>query len=481
MTNDIDRAVAAAEEAFAVFRSWPAGQRARLLRTIAAEIEADAGDIQQCAHRETGLPLARLQGETARTCNQLRLFADVVEEGSWQDARVDHGDPTSTPPKPDVRSLRAPLGPVAVFGAGNFPLAFSVAGGDTASALACGCSVIVKAHPGHLGTSTLVADCIRKAIAVCDAPAGVFSMIVAKDHAQGLALVSHPGVRAVGFTGSHQAGHAIMAAARSRPVPIPVYAEMGSVNPVVVLPGALTTRAEAIAEGLHASIAMGVGQFCTKPGVIFLPAGESARELEAALAERVTTTAAGTMLGPDICKNYGSGRAHLAGTPEVRTIAAVDAPSGMAVFGCGAATFRQHAHLQDEVFGPAALLVTYEDEADLQSALAVLGGQLTVSVHASDDDGGRFRALMGTLEGLAGRLICNGFPTGVAVSPAMHHGGPYPATSDGRSTSVGTRAIERFTSILCFQDWPPNLLPEALLDDNPMKIMRLVDGAYTLS
>jgi NADP-dependent aldehyde dehydrogenase len=482
---EIDRACAAAAQAFEVFGRTSDATRAGLLRAIADRLEKN-DEVVARGQLETGLPAARLTGERARTCGQLRLFASLLEEGSWVEARIDRAEPARQPlPKSDFRAMRRPLGPVAVFCASNFPLAFSVAGGDTASALAAGCPVIVKAHHAHPGVAEIVAEVVVDAVAACDLPPGVFSLIYGAGRTVGQALVSNPCVKAVGFTGSRAAGRALMDAAIARHEPIPVYAEMSSVNPVFVLPGALGERSAAIAQGLHGSVTLGVGQFCTNPGLVFLPAGGASEEFRAKLTELMQSTPACPMLHRGIREAYSTGVDRNAKNCEVETLVPAagdggpgESHAGAALFQTSLNTFLHDDSLLDEVFGPATLLVTYDNFDELQAAIKRLDGQLTATVHASDDELQSAAELLSLLEHKAGRLILNGFPTGVEVCHAMVHGGPYPATSDGRSTSVGTLAIERFTRHVAWQGCPPALLPDALQDANPLGIRRLVDGRW---
>ncbi|HET8799258.1 MAG TPA: aldehyde dehydrogenase (NADP(+)) [Thermoanaerobaculia bacterium] len=483
---DVDRAVSLALDAFASYRVAFAGYRdasgkekGAFLRRIAANLESVKDALVTRANLETALPVARLQSEHARTCGQLRLFAALVEEGSWVDARIDRGDPARTPqPKPDLRSMLRPLGPVVVFGASNFPLAFSVAGGDTASALAAGCPVIVKAHPAHPGTSEIAGLAIRDAVRECGLHEGVFSLLFDGAYDVGLQLVQHDGIRAVAFTGSRRGGHALMDAASRRREPIPVYAEMGSINPVFVLPGALRERGDAIAAGLHASVTLGVGQFCTNPGVIVAERGITTDALVRELAQRIDASAAGTMLTAGICGAYRESVSRLAQTRGVTRIAGSDVPDrgAAALFATNAASFASDATIRDEVFGPSTIVVTCDDASQLLDVARALEGQLSVTVHGTPDDLDTHRELIRLLETKAGRLVFNGYPTGVEVAHATVHGGPYPATSDGRSTSVGTRAIERFTRAVCWQDCPDALLPPELQESNPLGLLRLVDG-----
>ncbi|MEX2093516.1 MAG: aldehyde dehydrogenase (NADP(+)) [Pirellulales bacterium] len=480
---ELGRACAAAGQAFDVFGHSSDATRANLLRAIADRIESN-DEIIACGQLETGLAQSRLQGERARTCGQLRLFASLLEDGSWVGARIDHAEPDRQPlPKPDVRSIKRPIGPVAVFCASNFPLAFSVAGGDTASALAAGCPVIVKAHHAHPGVAELVSELIVAALSECKLPAGVFSLLYGAGRTVGQALVSHPCVKAVGFTGSRAGGQALMKIAAARHEPIPVFAEMSSVNPVFLLPGAVKERAAQIAQGLQGSVTLGVGQFCTNPGLVFIPAGAASEEFRAKLTELMHATPACPMLHHGIRESYTIGVQRNASNPQVETLVpniAETGPgkshAGATLFQTSAAAFINDDTLAEEIFGPATLLVTYENRDELHAAIQRLEGQLTATVHAAASELDEAAKLFGALERKAGRVILNGFPTGVEVCHAMVHGGPYPATSDGRSTSVGTLAIERFTRHVAWQNCPDALLPAALQEANPLGIHRLVDG-----
>jgi NADP-dependent aldehyde dehydrogenase len=454
------------------------------LRGLAQGLESARDPIAARAQSETGLPAARLQSEMGRTCGQLRLFADLVEEGSWVDARIDTADPARRPlPKPDVRSMRRALGPVAVFGASNFPLAFSVAGGDTASALAAGNPVIVKAHPLHPGTSELVGQVVAAAVRRQALPEGTFSLLFDDGFGVARALVQHPLVQAVGFTGSRAGGEALTRLAAARPQPIPVFAEMGSVNPVLVLPGALRARARAIAEGLHASFTLGVGQFCTNPGVVLLEAGADGDAFVEQLAELTRSTPAGPMLSPKTSSAYAQGLERL----RARGAAALargrqgeQAAWGQAaLWQIDAASALAQPELTQEVFGPSTLVIRYANAAQLEHLVRSLEGSLTATVHALPDELLAQAPLLSLLARKAGRLVFNQFPTGVEVNQAMVHGGPFPATSDGRSTSVGTRAIERFSRLIAYQNFPHDALPAELRDANPRGIWRLLDGFRT--
>jgi 2,5-dioxopentanoate dehydrogenase len=483
---DVDRAAALAAAAFAESAKLSGARRGELLRRIAGNLEAGSEAIVARAHLETALPIGRLQGELMRTTGQLRMFATLVEGGSWVDARIAHGDPARKPPKTDLRSMLRPLGPVAVFGASNFPLAFSVAGGDTASALAAGCPVVVKAHPAHPGTSELAGAAIVDAVRELGLHEGTFSMLFDSGFEIGSELVMHAAIKAVGFTGSRRGGLALMEIAAKRPEPIPVYAEMGSVNPLFILPEALRTRGAEIAAGLHASVTLGVGQFCTNPGLVVTERGTAARAFIDDLEQRIAATAPGTMLTTGICNAYRTGVERLSSlsgaqrgiSGAIATNAPDDAHSARAaVFVTDAETLLARRDLMDEVFGPSTIVVESSPEELLDIARA-LEGQLTVTIHAAAGELASHRELLEILETRAGRLVINGFPTGVEVSPAMVHGGPFPATSDGRSTSVGTRAIERFARPVCYQNFPDAVLPDELKQANPLGIRRFVDGEW---
>ncbi len=484
--EQIDQAMELAEAAFEPYRSLKPAQRAAFLDAIAAEIAASDAVVER-ANEESGLPLERLRGERVRTANQLKMFARLIEEGSWVDARIDHADPDRKPaPRPDIRRMLIPLGPVVVFAASNFPIAFSVAGGDTASALAAGCPVVVKTHPAHPATSEIVASLIAKAAQATGMPSGVFSMLHGRDHEINLSLVRHPLTRAVGFTGSLRGGRALFDAACARPDPIPVYAEMGSINPVFILPGALEARGAKIAEGLRNSVTLGVGQFCTNPGVAVGIAGPAIDQFARTAAGLFQDAAPGTMLYSNLRDGFEQGFKKFSSVRGVEVLARsktpVDAkqtqvaPTLMAT---DAATFLANRTLSEELFGPATLLVRGKQKSELEEIARNLEGHLTATIHGTPDDLMEYRELVAILQRKVGRLLFNGFPTGVEVVPAMHHGGPYPATTDSRTTSVGTAAIERFARPICYQDFPQAALPEELRDENPRGIWRIVDGKRT--
>ncbi|MGH9464308.1 MAG: aldehyde dehydrogenase (NADP(+)), partial [Thermoanaerobaculia bacterium] len=436
---------------------------------------------------ETALPRARLEAERARTVGQLRLFAEVVREGSWVEARIDCGDPAHRPPRPDLRRMLVPLGPVAVFGASNFPLAFSVAGGDTASALAAGCPVVVKAHPAHPGTSELVAGALLAAAGCSGMPDGVVSLVHGAATRVGERLVTHPAIRAVAFTGSHRGGRALFDLSARRPTPIPVYAEMGSANPVFILPRALAERGAAIAEGLAESVLRGAGQFCTNPWLTMLPARTA--DAESFLGRATTLLAAapaGTTVHPGIATGYEAALAEVTAIPGVTTLARSEDESAWpataaraALLRADAKTWLAHPRLGQEIYGPATLAVVCEDREELLAVARGLEGHLTATVHGTAEELLEYADLVSVLRDKVGRLIFNGYPTGVEVCHAMQHGGPYPATTDSRSTSVGSAAISRFARPVCWQDFPDSSLPPELQSANPRGIWRLVDGEVT--
>lgn len=484
--KEVDEAVQLAAQAFAVYRKSSARDRAAFMDAIAIELESLGDALPERAHLETALPLARLQGERGRTVGQLRLFANLLREGSWVQARIDTGDPERQPvPKPDIRQWQIPLGPVGIFGASNFPLAFSVAGGDTASALAAGCPVVVKAHPAHPGTSELVGKAIRSAAQKTGMPEGVFSLLHGPSPDVGMAIVRHPLIKAIGFTGSFRGGKAIFDAAVRREEPIPVYAEMGSSNPVFLLPGALAERGEAIAKGLVSSVNLGVGQFCTNPGLVIGLQDEAMTRFRQLAAADFSATPGGTMLTAGIRQGYERGLARLGEVEYVEILAqgtAAESAAGVSPYllQTSAGALLQNPALAEEVFGPSSLLVLADTEEELYETARGLSGHLTATIHGTVADLSRYRELVDILTQKVGRLIINGYPTGVEVCHAMMHGGPYPATTDSRSTSVGTAAIYRFTRPVCYQDFPQTLLPEALRDGNPLGIWRMVNGAWVM-
>ncbi|MEV0968167.1 aldehyde dehydrogenase (NADP(+)) [Microtetraspora glauca] len=476
---ELNLAATAAEAAFDLYRRTAPEERAAFLELIAANLDECKSEIVTRAHLETGLPMGRLEGEHGRTTGQLRLFARELRLGAHQEVRIDEAQPERpSGPAPDLRQRQVPLGPVAVFGASNFPLAFSTAGGDTASALAAGCPVIVKAHNSHAGTAELAGQAIAQAVRDSGLPGGVFSLIFGPGATIGQELAAHPSIKAIAFTGSQAAGTALMRTAAGRPEPVPVYAEMSSINPVIVLPGALAADSEAVASGFTASLTLGSGQFCTNPGLVFVP--KDSERFTGIVADSLSRAVGQTMLSSGIRQAYtdGLGRLERGGAELVATGA--DGPTenapAPALYLTTSAHLRATPDLQDEVFGAAALLVVYDDLNDLKTTLEALHGQLTITVHATETDHEQVRAILPILERKAGRLIVNGWPTGVEVNHSVVHGGPFPATSDARTTSVGTLAIHRFQRPVSYQGFPDGLLPEPVRDDNPWRLPRRVNG-----
>lgn len=467
---DFEKACAKAWEAFLYYRETERKIRADFLETAAHEIDALGDALTERAMQETGLPRERLEGERSRTCGQLRLFASVLREGSYLDIRIDEALPERRPlPRPDLRYRKIPLGPVAVFGASNFPLAFSVGGGDTASALAAGCSVIVKAHSAHVGTSELVGQAIQAAAKKCRMPDGVFSVLFGSGKDLGQKLVTDARIKAVGFTGSRNGGMALVKTANKRPEPIPVYAEMSSINPVYLMPQALAENSEGIAKGLVDAMVLGAGQFCTSPGLIFAVDSPELDTFCQQAADYLRKKAPQTMLTMGIHKTFCLGRDKLSAMDGITLLAQGESAQGDYVtnscipllFTTDSATFRQESAIKDEIFGSCAVIVRCQDKSDLMNLTETLEGQLTAAVHSSDNDvTADLKALVSLLERKAGRILFNGFGTGVEVCSAMVHGGPFPATSDSRTTSVGTAAIERFLRPICYQNVPKILLPE---------------------
>ncbi|SNS95654.1 NADP-dependent aldehyde dehydrogenase [Noviherbaspirillum humi] len=482
---EVDRACALAWAAFDTYRDTPLEQRAAFLERIAQNI-LDLGDaLVERAMAESGLPRARIEGERGRTVGQLRLFAEVVREGSWLEVRLDSAQPQRQPlPRSDLRQRHIAVGPVAVFGASNFPLAFSVAGGDTASALAAGCPVVVKAHSAHPGTSELVGRAIRDAAAQCGMPEGVFSLLFAeRDNA--VKLVTDWRIKSVGFTGSRGGGMSLVRACAGRPEPIPVFAEMSSINPVFLLPAALKERAESIGKNFIASLTMGAGQFCTNPGLVLTLEGPETDAFLRSASAALEASAGATMLTAGIHRAYEQGVAKIAANEQVKTIARGTAGTTKhacqgGLFLATAADFLADPEMQEEIFGAASLVVACKNLDEMRAVAERLEGQLTATIQMEAEDEAIARSLLPTLERKAGRILVNGYPTGVEVCHAMVHGGPFPATSDARMTSVGTLAIRRFLRPVCYQDLPQALLPQALRDDNPLQLPRRLDGRLAL-
>ncbi|MBO9153752.1 aldehyde dehydrogenase (NADP(+)) [Chitinophaga sp. GCM10012297] len=461
--------------AFAEYRKTGPAQRALFLETVAAALEARREALTTITHQETHLPLARLNGELSRTTGQLKLFANLVREGSWIMAAIDTADAQRTPPKPDTRKMSVPLGPVVVFGASNFPYAFSTAGGDTASVLAAGCTAVVRAHFAHPQTSALVFEAMQEAIRSCNLPEHTVQHVTEPGNETGKTLVMHPLTAAVAFTGSQKGGMALLGYARERPDPIPVFAEMGSVNPVLLLPGKLAEDAAALAKKMAASITLGMGQFCTNPGLMIGVAGEQLDEFQRHLAEEIGRFSPHRMLHEEITARYDESVSVITSKPEVRIVA-----NNTAAFATiTAAGFLRDVSLREEIFGPYSLLVQCRGEAEMLRVIDSLGGQLTTTLMATDEDLRQNAALIERCTRIAGRVIINEVPTGVEVCASMVHGGPFPATTDPRFTSVGASAVQRWVRPVCFQNFPGHLLPEALQNANPLGIWRTVNNEWT--
>ncbi|MET4060259.1 alpha-ketoglutaric semialdehyde dehydrogenase [Arthrobacter sp. UYP6] len=486
-TAQLSEATAAAEAASASFSSLDPETHAAFLERIADNIEAAGPALIERAMAETGLPEARITGERGRTTGQLRLFAAVIRQGDFRGVRVDPAQPDRTPlPRADIRQRKLPLGPVAVFGASNFPLAFSTAGGDTASALAAGCPVIVKAHNAHPGTGEITGRAISDAVRDLGLHPGVFSLVYGPGAVIGQALATDPAIKAVGFTGSRSGGMALVNAAANRREPIPVYAEMSSINPVFVFEGALENDAEALGSAYVTSVTGSSGQLCTAPGLLFAPAGEAGDRFVAAVGQAVTAAAGQTMLTKGIAASWQDGVGALGGQPGVELLASgsegdtLNAPAP-SIFSTDVATFLANDALQAEIFGAASLVIRYTCVDELAKAVRSMEGQLTATLHLAEGDYPAARGLLPVLEGRVGRILVNGWPTGVEVGHAMVHGGPFPATSDSRTTSVGTLAIDRFLRPVAYQNIPDALLPAPLQQENPWKLNRLVDGTPELA
>ncbi|MCO7215587.1 aldehyde dehydrogenase (NADP(+)) [Halomonas sp. OfavH-34-E] len=480
---EVERACQLAEDAFLAYRRLPLADRAAFLEAAADNIDALGDTLTERAMAETGLPRARLEGERGRTCGQLRLFAEVLRSGDYLDVRIEDALPERAPmPRPSLAQQQVPLGPVAVFGASNFPLAFSVAGGDTAAALAAGCPVIVKAHSAHPGTSELVGRALQQAAKSSNMPEGVFSLLYGSGSELGQALVKDPRIQAVGFTGSRNGGTALLRTAQARPQPIPVYAEMSSINPVLLLPQHLEANAEALGDAFVASLTMGAGQFCTNPGLILALSGAALERFVEQAGAAVREAAPQLMLTPGIHAAYEQGVAQLVDQPGVSLVAKGKATGHLAcpcqphLLRTSASDFIGNAALHDEVFGACALIVECDSVAQMQQVLTALEGQLTATVHLEEADYALADQLLPLLERRAGRILFNGWPTGVEVCHSMVHGGPWPSTSDSRTTSVGSAAIQRFLRPVCYQAMPEALAPDSLKADNPLGLTRQVNG-----
>ena len=481
---EIDRALQLADAAFDPLRTRSAEDRAALLDSIADEIMALGDELFARAHAETNLPLPRLTAERGRTAMQAKLFASMIREGSWLDVVIDHALPDRQPlPRPDMRKMLVPIGPIVVFGASNFPFAISVAGTDTVCALGAGCPVVVKAHPAHPGTCEIMAGAVQRALKKHGFPAGCFSLVQGASHDVGNALVKHPLTRAVAFTGSLQGGKALWQIANARPEPIPVYAELGSANPVFILPQALAQRGEQIAQGYVQSTALGVGQFCTNPGLLLGLKGDGFSQFQSAVATAAQNIAPQTMLHAGIRNAYDQGIAAIGKTPGVSLIAKSTQPvdphltqAACVMFKTDVNTFESQPHLHREVFGPTSLIIEADNTEQLEKIARQLEGHLTATVHATPEDLKNHATLIRILERKVGRIVINGFPTGVEVAHATHHGGPYPASLDGHWTSIGGASIYRFVRPVCYQGFPDEALPVELHEANPRNIWRKVNG-----
>ncbi|MCX7551928.1 aldehyde dehydrogenase (NADP(+)) [Xanthomarina sp. F2636L] len=480
--EEIDEAVSLASKAFKTFRNISGKKKSEFLNAIAEEILALDSQLIETYCSETGLPEGRAKGERGRTVGQLRAFADLLNEGSWVEASIDTAQPDRQPmPKSDIRKMLVPLGPIVVFGASNFPLAYSTAGGDTAAALAAGCPVLVKSHPMHAGTGELVSSAIVKAAEKTGMPNGVFSNLNSSGIEVGTQLVSHPGVKAVGFTGSIRAGRALYDLAAKREEPIPVFAEMGSINPVVILPHALKNRGEALAKTYAGSITLGTGQFCTNPGLLLGIKGDSLTNFIQNLSDEIVKIAPSCMLHPNIIGAYETNKQKALSQPELTVVADFDTDvktnyARQTVTTVEGRSFLKNTTLHQEVFGPYSMVVQCENKEQLEQIISSLEGQLTGTLIAEDDEATQYVQVIEALQNRVGRLIYNGVPTGVEVCPSMVHGGPYPASTDSRFTAVGIHSIKRWVRPFSYQDWPNNLLPDELKNENPLKISRLLNN-----
>ena len=483
--TEVNQAAALAAEAFKTYSKISGLKKAVFLRAIADEIEALGDDLLQVYCSESGLPNGRAMGERGRTLGQLRAFANHVEEGHWVDASIDTAQPERQPlPKVDLRKMNVALGPVVVFGASNFPLAFSTAGGDTAAALAAGCPVIVKSHPMHAGTGEMVTSAVIKAAEKTGMPKGVFSNLNSSGIEVGQALVQHPKVKAVGFTGSIRGGRALYDLAAKRNEPIPVFAEMGSVNPVILLPEALNSRAETIAKTYAGSITLGSGQFCTNPGLIIGIKSEGLTNFVNTLAKEIVKVEPSCMLHPNIAGAYEANKTKVLAQSGTKVLAGYEdeVSSNFArqvVTTVEGDTFLNNPTLHHEVFGPFSLIVQCKNKTQLETIISNLEGQLTGTIISDDNEIAAYSGVVNVLQDKVGRIIFNGVPTGVEVCPSMQHGGPYPASTDSRFTAVGVDSIKRFVRPFSFQDWPNELLPDELKNENPLGIIRLVNGVKT--
>lgn len=485
-TEEIDEAVTLASKAFKTYRNVSGKKKAEFLNAIADEILALDSELIKIYCDETGLPEGRAMGERGRTVGQLRAFAELLQEGSWVEASIDTAQPERKPmPKSDIRKMLVPLGPVVVFGASNFPLAYSTAGGDTAAALAAGCPVLVKSHPMHAGTGELVASAIIKAAEKTGMPNGVFSNLNSSGIEVGTQLVLHPGVKAVGFTGSIRGGRALYDLAAKREEPIPVFAEMGSINPVVMLPKALKNRGEALAKTYASSITVGTGQFCTNPGLLLGMKGDSLSNFIQNLSDEIIKIEPSCMLHPNIIGAYETNKQKALSQPELTVVAHFDTDvktnyARQTITTVEGSTFLKNTSLHQEVFGPYSMVVQCENKEQLEQIISKLEGQLTGTLIADNEEANEYPEVVEALQNRVGRIIYNGVPTGVEVCPSMVHGGPYPASTDSRFTAVGIHSIKRWVRPFSYQDWPNNLLPNELKNENPLKITRLLNNKQSL-
>lgn len=483
-SKEIDEALQTAWKAYQQYRRFSLKQRADFMRAVATALDNATGELIETAAQESALPETRLRAEKSRTVFQLTSYADACERGDWLEARIDTAIPHRNPPRPDLRKTMVPLGPVVVFGSSNFPFAYSTAGGDTACAFAAGCPVIVKAHPAHAKTSTLVAALISEAAKDCAMPEGIFTHVYGASFDVGEALVKHPLTKAVGFTGSYAGGKQLFDWGAQRSEPIPVFAEMGSVNPVFLLPQKLQSSAAEIAKMYAASVTLGVGQFCTNPGLIIGIDGEDLQQFITLLGKDIKETVPAKMLHAGIAKSYEAKRTEALSQPEVRLVSEAGVPAGegtalATIATVSAKAFLTNPLLAEEVFGPYSLVVRCAGADEMQQVAAQLKGQLTATVMATDNEPAEHDELLQTIQTACGRLIFNGVPTGVEVCLSMHHGGPFPATTDSRFTSVGADGIKRFARPLCFQNWPDAQLPDELKNANPLNVYRTVNNVLT--
>ncbi len=485
LKQETDNALKNAMEAFPVYKATSGKKKAKFLRLIAEEIDLLGDRLIETVMKETFLPEARVRGEKSRTTGQLNKFADLLEDGSWVEAIIDTGDLSRSPaPKPDLRKMLIPLGPVVVFGAGNFPLAFSVAGGDTASALAGGNPVIVKGHPAHPETGKMVAEAIKNAVRKANVPEGVFELIQDEGIEAGKMLVVHPGTKAVSFTGSYSGGKALTELAAQRPEPIPVFAEMGSINPVVILEGALKNQAASIAEKLVASVNLNAGQFCTNPGLIITTQTEGFNLFIKETVRQISSSSGSKMFSESVLRNYRLNSGKMLEYSDTKIIAKGSEEPGSPAVGpimamVAAKDFINRPALHEEVFGPFSLVVVCDSEEQLKQVISSLRGQLTATIFSDKEDNDKQKEITSALLDKCGRLLFNGVPTGVEVCAAMQHGGPYPASSDSRYTSVGVSAIKRFVRPVSFQDFPDDVLPDELKNNNPLDIWRFTNNQWT--